>query len=76
MGIELTGSVAGTGAKMKAEIVEGQVVFRGAFKAEVPFNEIVAESRGSLLVLTVRGHVVSLAAGAKAASMAAKIRAG
>ncbi|MEK6985487.1 MAG: hypothetical protein AABX89_03780 [Candidatus Thermoplasmatota archaeon] len=76
MGVELTGSVAGTGAKMKAELGDGVVSFRGAFKAEVPFKEIVAESRGSLLMLTVRGHVVSLAAGSKAASMAAKIRAG
>lgn len=72
----MTGSMAGTGAKMKATLGDGVVSFRGAFKAEVPFKEIVAESRGSLLILTVRGHVVSLAAGAKAASFAAKIRSG
>ncbi len=76
MGNELTGSLTGTGAKMKAEIGTGVVVFRGAFKAEVPFKEIVAEARGTLLILSTRGHVVQLAGGAKAASMAAKIRAG
>jgi hypothetical protein len=76
MGTELTGSLQGTGAKMKAEIGDGVVTFRGAFKAEVPFKEITPEARGSLLVLSTRGHVVQLAAGAKCASFAAKIRAG
>ncbi len=76
MGNELTGSLAGTGAKMKAEVGDATVVFRGAFKAEVPFKEIVAETRGSMLVLSARGHTVQLAAGSKANQLAAKIRAG
>lgn len=74
MGIELTGILSGTGAKMKAEVGEDQVAFRGAFKADVPFEEIVAEARGTLLVLSCRGHVVELGAGAKAGALAAKVR--
>jgi hypothetical protein len=74
VGIELTGLLAGTGAKMKAEVGEDQVAFRGAFKADVPFEEIVAEARGTLLVLSCRGHVVELGAGAKAGALAAKVR--
>lgn len=61
---------------MKADIGLGIVTFRGAFKAEVPFAEITPEARGSLLILTTRGHVVQLSAGAKSAALAAKIRAG
>lgn len=76
MSSELTGSLLGTGAKMKAEIGAKSVTFRGAFKAEVPFAEITPEARGTLLILATRGHVVQLGAGAKAAAMAAKIRAG
>lgn len=76
MANELTGSLLGTGAKMKAELGAKSVQFRGAFKADVPFAEITAEARGSLLVLSTRGHVIQLGAGAKAAAMAAKIRAG
>ncbi|HUR63274.1 MAG TPA: hypothetical protein VM241_02220 [Candidatus Thermoplasmatota archaeon] len=74
MGSELTGILSGTGAKMKGEVGEGEVSFRGAFKADVPFEEIVAEARGTLLVLSCRGHVVELGAGAKAGALAAKIR--
>lgn len=71
--VELTGILPG-GAKMKADILEDTVVFRGAFKAEVPFEEIVAEARGTLLVLSARGHVVELGAGARASQLAARIR--
>jgi hypothetical protein len=74
VGGELTGILSGTGAKMKGEVGEGHVAFRGAFKADVPFEEIVAEARGTLLVLSCRGHVVELGAGAKAGALAAKIR--
>lgn len=73
---ELTGSLRGNGAKIKAEVGPGQVAFRGAIKAQVPFSEIGAEARGSLLVLTFRGHTVDLAAGSKAAQLAARIRKG
>lgn len=72
--MELTGILAGTGAKMKGDVGEDLVAFRGAFKADVPFEEIVAEARGTLLVLSCRGHTVELGAGAKAGALAAKIR--
>jgi len=71
---ELSGLLSGTGAKMKGEVMDDHVVFRGAVKAEVPFTEIVAEARGTLLVLSFRGHVVELGAGARAAQLASKIR--
>jgi hypothetical protein len=74
VGIELTGLLSGTGAKMKGEVMEDHVAFRGAVKADVPFEEIVAEARGTLLVLSFRGHVVELGAGAKAGALAAKVR--
>jgi hypothetical protein len=73
---ELSGLLRGTGAKMKAEVGDGVVRFRGAVKAEVPFAEIVAEARGSLLVLSFRGHIVEVSAGARAAQLAARIRKG
>ena len=76
MGNELTGALQGTGAKMKAEIGDKTVTFRGAFKADVPFAEITPEVRGSMLVLSTRGHVVQLGAGSQANKLAAKIRAG
>jgi len=71
---ELTGIMRGTGAKMKADVGDRAVVFRGAFKGEVPFSEIDAEARGTLLVLSFRGHVVEVAAGGRAAQYAARIR--
>lgn len=71
---ELTGILQGTGAKMKGEVLEDRVVFRGAVKAEVPFEEIVAEARGTLLVLSFHGHVVELGAGARASALASKVR--
>jgi hypothetical protein len=71
---ELTGILSGTGAKMKGEVLDDHVVFRGAVKAEVPFEEIVAEARGTLLVLSFRGHVVELGAGARASALASKVR--
>lgn len=71
---ELTGILSGTGAKMKGEILHDVVRFRGAFSADVPFDEIVAEVRGTLLVLSTRGHVVELGAGAKAQSLASQVR--
>lgn len=74
MGTELTGILTGTGAKMKAEVLDDQVSFRGAFKGEVPFEEIVAEARGTLLVLSFRGITVEVGAGARAAQLAAKVR--
>lgn len=74
MGIELTGIVTPGGAKAKAELLEDSVVFRGNLKQEVGFEEITAEARGSLLILSFRGHTVELAAGAKAAAFAAKVR--
>ncbi len=73
---ELTGILRGTGAKMKADVRDGKVAFRGAFQGEVPFSEIVAEARGTLLVLSFRGHVVEVGAGAKAGQLAARIRRG
>jgi hypothetical protein len=72
--VELSGIQRGTGAKVKADIQNEQVVFRGAIKATVPFAAIGAEARGTLLCLTFGEHIVDLAAGAKAASFAAKMR--
>ena len=74
MGIDLTGIVTPGGAKAKAELLEDSVVFRGDIKQEVAFEEITAEARGTLLVLSFRGKTVELAAGAKAGAFAAKIR--
>ena len=76
MGSELTGILKGTGAKMKAEFGEGVVKFRGQWKAEVPFSEITAEVRGTLLVLSCRGQVVEVSAGSNAQKLAARIRKG
>jgi hypothetical protein len=74
VGSELTGLLAGTGAKMKADILDDRVVFRGAVKAEVAFEDLVAEARGTLLVLSFGGHVVELGAGARAGQLASKVR--
>jgi hypothetical protein len=74
MGTELTGIVSPGGAKMKADIGTDAVVFRAAIKMEVPFEEITAETRGTLLVLHFRGHTVELGAGAKANALASQIR--
>ena len=74
MGIELTGIVTPGGAKAKAELLDDAVVFRGDIKQEVGFEEITAEARGGLLVLSFRGKTVELSAGAKASAFAAKIR--
>src|SRR5688572_17906285 len=74
MGIELTGIVTPGGAKAKAELLDDAVLFRGDIKQEVGFEEITAEARGSLLVLSFRGKTVELSAGAKAGAFAAKIR--
>ena len=76
MGNELTGILKGTGAKMKAEVGEGVVHFRGQWKAEVPFAEITAEARGTLLVLSCRGQVVEVSAGSNAQKLASRIRKG
>ncbi len=73
---ELTGIMKGTGAKMKADIQDGIVVFRGALKAKVPFADLDAEARGTLLAIRYKDSVVELAAGGKAASLAAKINRG
>lgn len=73
---ELTGQLQGTGAKMKCEVGAGTVSFRGQWKGDVPFSEIVAEARGSLLVLSFRGQVAEFAAGSNAQKLAAKIRKG
>lgn len=74
MGNELTGILSGTGAKMKGEVMEDHVAFRGAVKADVPFEEIAAEARGTLLILSFRGHVVELGAGNRASQLASKVR--
>lgn len=74
MGIDLTGIVTPGGAKAKAELMDDSVVFRGDIKQEVGFEEITAEARGGLLVLSFRGKTVELSAGAKAGAFAAKIR--
>ncbi len=74
--VELTGIQRGTGAKMKADIQDGVVVFRGAIKAKVPFSDLAAEARGTLLVLSYKDHIIEVAAGSKAASFASKINRG
>ncbi len=74
--VELTGILKGTGAKVKADIQDNAVVFRGMLKAKAPFSEIGAEARGTLLVLTYKDHTVEVAAGSKAASFASKINRG
>ena len=74
MGIELTGIVSPGGAKAKAELLADSVLFRGDIKQEVGFEEITAEARGGLLVLSFRGKTVELSAGAKASAFAAQIR--
>lgn len=66
----------GTGAKVKADIQEGFVEFRGALKAKVPFSELSAEARGTLLAIHYKDHHIEVSAGAKAASLAAKINRG
>lgn len=71
---ELTGILKGTGAKMKAEVGEGKVLFRGQWKGDVPFSEITPEVRGTLLVLSFRGMTVEVSAGSQAGKLAAKIR--
>lgn len=73
---ELTGIMRGTGAKMKGEIQGDHVVFRGALKAKVPFAELGAEARGTLLVLTYKEHTIELAAGNKAQKLALQINRG
>ena len=73
---ELTGILKGTGAKMKADVGDGVVHFRGQWKADVPFAEITPEARGTLLVLSCRGQVVEVAAGAQAQKLASRIRKG
>ncbi len=74
--VELTGIQRGTGAKMKADIQADHVVFRGAIKAKVPFSELSAEARGTLLCIAYKDHFVDVAAGGKAASFATKINRG
>ncbi|MES2154251.1 MAG: hypothetical protein V4510_03870 [bacterium] len=74
MANELTGIMKGTGAKMKAEILDGKVAFRGQWKGDVPFNEITVEARGTLLALSFRGMTVEVSAGSQAGKLAAKIR--
>jgi hypothetical protein len=74
--VELTGILRGTGAKMKADIGETAITFRGAVKATVPFADVDAEARGTLLVLHYAGHVIELAAGKKAMQFAQKIQRG
>lgn len=70
---ELTGIMRGTGAKMKADVQQGQVVFRGALKATVPFSQLGAEARGTLLFLTYKEHTIEVSAGSKAAKLASQI---
>lgn len=74
MGIDLTGIVSPGGAKAKAELMADTVRFAGNIKQEVPFEEITAEARGTLLILHFRGLQVELGAGAKASALAAQIR--
>jgi len=74
VGIDLTGIVTPGGAKAKAELLEDTVRFAGNIKQDVPFEEITAEARGTLLVLSFRGLQVELGAGAKASALAAQIR--
>lgn len=73
---ELTGILKGTGAKMKADITNDGVTFRGAVKATVPFSELSAEARGTLLVIEYKGHVIEVSAGGKATAFAKKINLG
>lgn len=73
---ELTGIMKGTGAKVKADVAERGVTFRGALKASVPFAELDAEARGTLLILRYREHTIEVSAGAKAAALAARINRG
>ncbi len=73
---ELTGILKGTGAKMKADVTDKDVTFRGALQASVPFSELDAEARGTLLVLRYKGHVVEVSAGKKALQLAQKIQRG
>ena len=74
--VELTGIIKGTGAKMKVDIGETNVTFRGALKATVPFGAVDAEARGTLLVLRYQEHVIELAAAKKALPLAQKIQRG
>jgi hypothetical protein len=71
---ELTGILRGTGAKMKCEVGDGVVSFRGQWKGDVPFSEVTAEARGTLLLLSFRGQVAEFAAGSQAAKLASRIR--
>ena len=73
---ELTGIMKGTGAKMKADVQDGFVVFRGALKAKVAFAELSAEARGTLLALRYKDHHIEVSAGSKAAGLAARINKG
>jgi hypothetical protein len=73
---ELTGVLKGTGAKIKCDVGEGVVLFRGQWKGDVPFSEITAEARGTLLVLSFRGQVAEFAAGSQAPKLASRIRRG
>lgn len=70
---ELTGKQRGTGALVKADIQEDKVVFRGVVKAKVPFAQLSAEARGTLLTILYKEHVFDFAAGSKAQSFATKI---
>lgn len=74
--VELTGILRGTGAKMKADIQDHQVVFRGQAKGTVPFAGLSAEARGTLLVITWDDRIVEVSAGSKAAAFAKKINLG
>lgn len=73
---ELTGILKGTGAKMKADIHDTHVVFRGQAKGTVPFSQLSAEARGTLLVIQWGDRVVEVSAGGKAAAYAKKINLG
>ncbi|MHB8634662.1 MAG: hypothetical protein ACYDBQ_12005 [Thermoplasmatota archaeon] len=72
--MELTGILSGTGAKLKAAVGEDSVLFRGAYKGEVAFRDMVAQVRNTLLVLSFSGMEVELAAGSRAQALAARIR--
>jgi hypothetical protein len=71
--MELTGKQRGTGALVKADIQDDKIVFRGVVKAKVPFKDLAAESRGTLLTILYKEHIFDFAAGSKAQSFAAKI---
>ena len=73
---ELTGILRGTGAKMKCDVGESSVAFRGQWKGDVPFSEITPEVRGTLLVLSFRGQIAEFAAGSQASKLASRIRRG